>query len=52
MPQMSPMLWLNLFIMFLISLACFTILNYFIFCPQKMTTDSMPTKSVEKSWKW
>nr|NP_694522.1 ATP synthase F0 subunit 8 [Panulirus japonicus]BAC16319.1 ATPase subunit 8 [Panulirus japonicus] len=52
MPQMGPMLWLNLFILFLFSLICFIVLNYFIFSPQKVEVSSKEVQDTEKIWKW
>nr|YP_009498552.1 ATP synthase F0 subunit 8 [Parapenaeopsis hungerfordi]AWK60867.1 ATP synthase F0 subunit 8 [Parapenaeopsis hungerfordi] len=52
MPQMAPLLWLNLFIMFSITFIIFLTLNYFIKVPNK-TKDLLPTPpKQEMSWKW
>nr|ASQ41341.1 ATP synthase F0 subunit 8 [Schistocerca cohni] len=53
MPQMSPLMWFSLFIMFSASLILFNQMNFFSFKPNLI-------KSVEKStidmknlnWKW
>nr|YP_009186421.1 ATP synthase F0 subunit 8 [Panulirus versicolor]AGA56067.1 ATP synthase F0 subunit 8 [Panulirus versicolor] len=52
MPQMSPLMWFNLFIMFLLSLALFTVFNYFIFPPRKISIFPQQPKQVQKNWKW
>nr|YP_008758513.1 ATP synthase F0 subunit 8 [Sagmariasus verreauxi]BAO02869.1 ATP synthase F0 subunit 8 [Sagmariasus verreauxi] len=52
MPQMSPLLWLNLFIMFLVSLVCFIVMNYFICPADKIAQPSIDKKTSEKPWKW
>nr|YP_009564039.1 ATP synthase F0 subunit 8 [Puerulus angulatus]QAX91402.1 ATP synthase F0 subunit 8 [Puerulus angulatus] len=52
MPQMSPMLWLNLFALFLLSFFCFMILNYFILNPKKAPGTIEASLSKEKIWKW
>nr|YP_009526856.1 ATP synthase F0 subunit 8 [Panulirus argus]AYA51666.1 ATP synthase F0 subunit 8 [Panulirus argus] len=52
MPQMGPMLWLNLFILFSFSLMCFIVLNYFILSPQKGVASSKQDQEKEKIWKW
>nr|YP_008144592.1 ATP synthase F0 subunit 8 [Shirakiacris shirakii]AGI51647.1 ATP synthase F0 subunit 8 [Shirakiacris shirakii] len=53
MPQMSPLMWFSLFIMFSIVLILFNQMNFFSFKPS-------PIKSAEKgtvmtknlTWKW
>nr|AGA56197.1 ATP synthase F0 subunit 8 [Calocaris macandreae] len=52
MPQLSPLLWLNLLVLFLISLLLFFSLTYFIGLP---TTLDLKTRTVfppQKNWKW
>nr|YP_009185830.1 ATP synthase F0 subunit 8 [Euryusa optabilis]ALO70561.1 ATP synthase F0 subunit 8 [Euryusa optabilis] len=51
MPQMAPMSWLNLFIMFTITFLIFNSLNYFSFLypPKSMKLMKMLTKN---NWKW
>nr|WKU83763.1 ATP synthase F0 subunit 8 [Argyra sp.] len=53
MPQMAPISWLTLYILFTITLIMFCILNYYSFSP------SINKKSLNKSnislplnWKW
>nr|AMP88116.1 ATP synthase F0 subunit 8 [Wohlfahrtia magnifica] len=53
MPQMAPIGWLSLFIMFSIAFLIFNMMNYYMFIP------SMPKSSLIKSnlmnsfnWKW
>nr|YP_008854787.1 ATP synthase F0 subunit 8 [Cherax cainii]AHA59369.1 ATP synthase F0 subunit 8 [Cherax cainii]CDN96581.1 ATP synthase F0 subunit 8 [Cherax cainii] len=52
MPQMSPLLWFNLFLMFILGYLLFSILNYFSRPPIK--TETAPLKPIfsNKSWKW
>nr|YP_009002570.1 ATP synthase F0 subunit 8 [Cherax preissii]CDL72673.1 ATP synthase F0 subunit 8 [Cherax preissii] len=52
MPQMSPLLWFNLFLMFILGFLLFSILNYFTKPPTKSL--SIPFKPIfsEKTWKW
>nr|YP_009123015.1 ATP synthase F0 subunit 8 [Cherax tenuimanus]AJK90899.1 ATP synthase F0 subunit 8 [Cherax tenuimanus] len=52
MPQMSPLLWFNLFLMFILGYLLFSILNYFSRPPIK--TEATPMKPIfsEKFWKW
>nr|WAX39758.1 ATP synthase F0 subunit 8 [Conophyma sp.] len=53
MPQMSPLMWFSLFIMFSMTLILFNQMNFFSF-------KTMPIKSVKKgmmtmknlNWKW
>nr|YP_009407073.1 ATP synthase F0 subunit 8 [Halocaridinides fowleri]ASA39622.1 ATP synthase F0 subunit 8 [Halocaridinides fowleri] len=52
MPQMAPLLWLNLFLMFSSAFLVFIILNYFMKSPQKMQKlphQLLPNKTI---WKW
>nr|YP_006073059.1 ATP synthase F0 subunit 8 [Acetes chinensis]AEQ36593.1 ATP synthase F0 subunit 8 [Acetes chinensis] len=52
MPQMSPLLWLNLFIMFSLTLIIFLTLTYFMKIPTKTSSsiEEMPKSSM--NWKW
>nr|YP_009512584.1 ATP synthase F0 subunit 8 [Gennadas parvus]AXJ93151.1 ATP synthase F0 subunit 8 [Gennadas parvus] len=52
MPQMAPLLWLNLFVMFSATFIIFLILNYFIKVPSKIESAPffVPTKQI--NWKW
>nr|YP_009465606.1 ATP synthase F0 subunit 8 [Sergia lucens]BBC69442.1 ATP synthase F0 subunit 8 [Sergia lucens] len=52
MPQMAPLLWLNLFVMFTATFIIFLILNYFIKTPNKMTNISTKLLKKEMIWKW
>nr|YP_002922050.1 ATP synthase F0 subunit 8 [Penaeus californiensis]ACB30093.1 ATP synthase F0 subunit 8 [Penaeus californiensis] len=52
MPQMAPLLWLNLFLMFSATFVMFIVLNYFIKVPTKIEKAPSPLKKVEMSWKW
>nr|QXU57628.1 ATP synthase F0 subunit 8 [Cherax cartalacoolah] len=52
MPQMSPLLWLNLFFMFILGFLLFTILNYFLKLPTKNQMSLTQLFNPEKSWKW
>nr|NP_150620.1 ATP synthase F0 subunit 8 [Pagurus longicarpus]AAF63424.1 ATPase8 [Pagurus longicarpus] len=52
MPQMAPMMWLNLMFMFLVAFLLFFISNYYLSSPEKMEKEKMLIKSEEKSWKW
>nr|AMK97179.1 ATP synthase subunit 8 [Homola orientalis] len=52
MPQMAPIMWLNLFFFFLISLLTFMILNYF-FKPFEKKENIFLSKNIyQKDWKW
>nr|YP_010936654.1 ATP synthase F0 subunit 8 [Anomala rufiventris]WKW91623.1 ATP synthase F0 subunit 8 [Anomala rufiventris] len=51
MPQMAPLNWLTLFIMFIIIFLMFNVLNYFSFTqPVKSTKFSHEQKKI--NWKW
>nr|YP_009865011.1 ATP synthase F0 subunit 8 [Linuparus trigonus]QKE42649.1 ATP synthase F0 subunit 8 [Linuparus trigonus] len=52
MPQMSPLFWLGLFILFISSLAYFCIVSYFIPVVQKTNQHLMNNLVSQKSWKW
>nr|YP_010414752.1 ATP synthase F0 subunit 8 [Hybos grossipes]URT60152.1 ATP synthase F0 subunit 8 [Hybos grossipes] len=53
MPQMAPIGWLNLFILFTIIFILFCIMNYYMFIPapntQKLSHKKM---SNPMNWKW
>nr|UFR82815.1 ATP synthase F0 subunit 8 [Dicronorhina derbyana] len=51
MPQMAPLNWLVLFIIFCITFILFNVLNYycFIYPIKSISTKKMPKKI---SWKW
>nr|URX53762.1 ATP synthase F0 subunit 8 [Cryptotermes sp. 4 AB-2022a] len=52
MPQMMPMSWLSLFIMFSATLILFTTLNYYMMAlnPKTKKYKGVPKKAL--SWKW
>nr|YP_009511978.1 ATP synthase F0 subunit 8 [Aristeus virilis]AXI97906.1 ATP synthase F0 subunit 8 [Aristeus virilis] len=52
MPQMAPLLWLNLFIMFSTTFLMFLALNYFIKVPSKIETPKPSHLKTEMNWKW
>nr|YP_009462893.1 ATP synthase F0 subunit 8 [Longchuanacris curvifurcula]AUW35100.1 ATP synthase F0 subunit 8 [Longchuanacris curvifurcula] len=53
MPQMSPLMWFSLFILFSITLILFNQINFFSFKPSfisKMKSESIKKKNL--IWKW
>nr|WNG77938.1 ATP synthase F0 subunit 8 [Helius pluto] len=54
MPQMSPLMWLSLFIIFSITLILFNTLNYFSFLPTSPPSKNMNNKinTIPMNWKW
>nr|YP_008854825.1 ATP synthase F0 subunit 8 [Cherax glaber]AHA59407.1 ATP synthase F0 subunit 8 [Cherax glaber] len=52
MPQMSPLLWFNLFLMFIFGFLLFSILNYFSKPPIKNKAAPLGPVFSEKPWKW
>nr|AQM40009.1 ATP synthase F0 subunit 8 [Tettigonia chinensis] len=53
MPQMMPMNWLILFILFSFTLTLFSIMNYYIFNYNTMPTTLMETPNPKSlNWKW
>nr|QLY89970.1 ATP synthase F0 subunit 8 [Sympycnus pulicarius] len=53
MPQMAPLSWLSLYMIFSITLILFCIMNYYIFIPSPLTkTSSKKSSSNNFHWKW
>nr|AQP28251.1 ATP synthase F0 subunit 8 [Microtermes sp. BDIT8-M2B] len=53
MPQMMPMEWMMLYIMFLATFLMFNIMNYFNQPPSKTTTTNKKMVTTNKmNWKW
>nr|YP_010385103.1 ATP synthase F0 subunit 8 [Dolichopus ungulatus]UPL65113.1 ATP synthase F0 subunit 8 [Dolichopus ungulatus] len=53
MPQMAPLSWLSLYMVFSISLILFCMMNYYIFipmAPQKSKLEKLMSNSL--NWKW
>nr|YP_010385090.1 ATP synthase F0 subunit 8 [Lydina aenea]UPL65100.1 ATP synthase F0 subunit 8 [Lydina aenea] len=54
MPQMAPIAWLSLFIIFSISFMIFNMMNYFSFIPKMPKSKLINKIQLMKSlnWKW
>nr|YP_009554098.1 ATP synthase F0 subunit 8 [Heterocarpus ensifer]YP_010703293.1 ATP synthase F0 subunit 8 [Heterocarpus sibogae]QBA19609.1 ATP synthase F0 subunit 8 [Heterocarpus ensifer]QFQ01360.1 ATP synthase F0 subunit 8 [Parapandalus sp. SS-2019]WCO11496.1 ATP synthase F0 subunit 8 [Heterocarpus sibogae] len=52
MPQMAPLMWLNLFGFFSLVFMFFLISNYFIKPPVKMEAQLKPLSPSRLNWKW
>nr|UPX88645.1 ATP synthase F0 subunit 8 [Heptagenia sulphurea] len=52
MPQMAPLKWLTLFIVFSSTLILFCIVNYFLYSPNAPTSSSSSFKTQSFNWKW
>nr|YP_009343009.1 ATP synthase F0 subunit 8 [Cambaroides dauricus]APS87223.1 ATP synthase F0 subunit 8 [Cambaroides dauricus]UXP34370.1 ATP synthase F0 subunit 8 [Cambaroides dauricus]WMI51881.1 ATP synthase F0 subunit 8 [Cambaroides wladiwostokiensis] len=52
MPQMSPILWVNLYFMFLLSLALILVIQYFFSLNLKSGLKEAIYLGNEKVWKW
>nr|QGX06398.1 ATP synthase F0 subunit 8 [Microperla geei] len=52
MPQMAPISWLLLFIMFSIIFLTFNCMNYFSFLPQAPQTTKKSISQTSLNWKW
>nr|YP_009740553.1 ATP synthase F0 subunit 8 [Paratonkinacris vittifemoralis]QID03515.1 ATP synthase F0 subunit 8 [Paratonkinacris vittifemoralis] len=53
MPQMSPLMWFSLFIMFSIVLILFNQMNFFSFKPMIMkSSEKSKIKKNNLNWKW
>nr|YP_010836018.1 ATP synthase F0 subunit 8 [Oedipoda caerulescens]WGC89948.1 ATP synthase F0 subunit 8 [Oedipoda caerulescens]WIW75298.1 ATP synthase F0 subunit 8 [Oedipoda caerulescens] len=51
MPQMSPMMWFSLFILFSIMMIIFNQMNFFLYKPSKIKIHKKMTKK-NMNWKW
>nr|ARH54991.1 ATP synthase F0 subunit 8 [Diaclina fagi] len=51
MPQMAPLNWLSLMIMFITILIMFNIMNYYSF-QNKITQKSLKINKSHINWKW
>nr|QXT45828.1 ATP synthase F0 subunit 8 [Stenonema femoratum] len=52
MPQMAPLSWLTLFIIFSATLIFFCAVNYFLYTPIAPDSSSSQFKTQPFSWKW
>nr|YP_009424531.1 ATP synthase F0 subunit 8 [Chlorotocus crassicornis]ASU92677.1 ATP synthase subunit 8 [Chlorotocus crassicornis] len=52
MPQMAPLMWLNLFGFFSLIFVFFMVSNYFIKSPLKIELKFKALKSSQLNWKW
>nr|WOR80631.1 ATP synthase F0 subunit 8 [Curtos sp.] len=52
MPQMAPMFWINLFIMFIIIFIMFNVMNYFSLMYNKKSNNNIKKISKTIFWKW
>nr|YP_005296376.1 ATP synthase F0 subunit 8 [Cambaroides similis]AEV66750.1 ATP synthase F0 subunit 8 [Cambaroides similis] len=52
MPQMSPILWVNLYFMFLLSLVLILVIQYFFSLNFKSSLKEESYLDNEKIWKW
>nr|YP_010164588.1 ATP synthase F0 subunit 8 [Epeorus carinatus]AHY86319.1 ATP synthase F0 subunit 8 [Epeorus sp. JZ-2014]QRM91377.1 ATP synthase F0 subunit 8 [Epeorus carinatus]QXT45724.1 ATP synthase F0 subunit 8 [Epeorus dayongensis] len=52
MPQMAPLSWLILFIVFSSTLILFSIMNYFLTAPTPPQSTSSQFETQAFNWKW
>nr|YP_010894940.1 ATP synthase F0 subunit 8 [Phortica variegata]QXG19615.1 ATP synthase F0 subunit 8 [Phortica variegata]QXG19628.1 ATP synthase F0 subunit 8 [Phortica variegata]WJW73453.1 ATP synthase F0 subunit 8 [Phortica variegata] len=53
MPQMAPISWLSLFLIFTVSFILFCILNYYSYIPTSPKSSNLKTSSLNSmNWKW
>nr|YP_009112293.1 ATP synthase F0 subunit 8 [Upogebia yokoyai]AIY61415.1 ATP synthase F0 subunit 8 [Upogebia yokoyai] len=52
MPQMEPLMWLNLFFMFLVSFIIYFIMNYYIVSFPKISSTPSKYSLQSKPWTW
>nr|YP_010384351.1 ATP synthase F0 subunit 8 [Alima pacifica]UGW52246.1 ATP synthase F0 subunit 8 [Alima pacifica] len=52
MPQMSPLLWLNLYVFFFSIFLLFIIMSYFTFSPTMQQQETVSYGKQQMNWKW
>nr|QNJ59916.1 ATP synthase F0 subunit 8 [Trimerotropis pallidipennis] len=52
MPQMSPMMWFSLFIMFSLTMILFNQMNFFSYKPNIIKSTEKMIKKKNMNWKW
>nr|YP_009740982.1 ATP synthase F0 subunit 8 [Sphingonotus ningsianus]QID04009.1 ATP synthase F0 subunit 8 [Sphingonotus ningsianus]QOL00871.1 ATP synthase F0 subunit 8 [Sinophlaeoba bannaensis] len=52
MPQMSPLMWFSLFIMFSITMIVFNQMNFFSYKPSMIKSIEKTIKKENMNWKW
>nr|AFU50178.1 ATP synthase F0 subunit 8 [Exema canadensis] len=52
MPQMAPINWMSMSIFFIVALAIFSNMNYFIFKYQPSKTHALQKKATPNNWSW
>nr|YP_009915381.1 ATP synthase F0 subunit 8 [Palaemon adspersus]QLM01570.1 ATP synthase F0 subunit 8 [Palaemon adspersus] len=52
MPQMAPLLWLNLYIFFTIMFAIIVIMNFYMKPPIKVNVPTKLSSLNPQTWKW
>ncbi|YP_002808473.1 ATP synthase F0 subunit 8 (mitochondrion) [Palaemon carinicauda] len=52
MPQMAPLLWLNLYAFFTAIFALIIILNFYTKLPIKIKTSTVKAVQTPQPWKW
>nr|UXG19019.1 ATP synthase F0 subunit 8 [Mesembrius sp.] len=52
MPQMAPISWLSLFLLFSLIFMLFNMVNYFIYVPSMPKSSSYKITTNSMNWKW
>nr|UJG45530.1 ATP synthase F0 subunit 8 [Diplonevra concinna] len=52
MPQMAPISWLLMFLIFIITFILFNIMNYFMFTYNEKSNISLKIFTKSMNWKW
>uniref|UniRef100_UPI0030FED841 ATP synthase F0 subunit 8 n=1 Tax=Sphingonotus salinus TaxID=319241 RepID=UPI0030FED841 len=52
MPQMSPMMWFSLFMLFSITMIMFNQMNFFSYKPNMIKSIKKQLKKKNMNWKW
>nr|YP_009142392.1 ATP synthase F0 subunit 8 [Squilloides leptosquilla]AKH03051.1 ATP synthase F0 subunit 8 [Squilloides leptosquilla] len=52
MPQMAPLMWLNLYILFFSIFLLFIMMNYFTYMPNMKDQETSKYETQQMNWKW
>nr|ASS30667.1 ATP synthase F0 subunit 8 [Gastroptychus rogeri] len=52
MPQMAPLLWFNLMLLFTFCFFFYIIMNYFMLKHSQIKNQKMSPMNSEKNWQW
>nr|YP_010384302.1 ATP synthase F0 subunit 8 [Odontodactylus havanensis]UGW52156.1 ATP synthase F0 subunit 8 [Odontodactylus havanensis] len=52
MPQMAPLLWLNLYVFFFSIFMLFVMMSYFTYSPAMKSEATTAYETLQMNWKW